>query len=451
MARRVVVTGVGAVSGMGIGIGALWQGLVEGRSCLAPMSRFDASGFPCPLAGELRDFSAREFVPKSYRKAVKVMARDIELAVGAAKCAVEDARIVTRGTLPDGEAGGDARLTYPAERMGCQIGAGLIAAEVDELTMALATARNADGRFDIRAWGGAEGGGMENLTPLWLLKYLPNMLACHVTIIHGAEGPSNTITCSEASGMLSIGESVRVIERGSADLCFSGGAESKLNPMGFLRMDLAGWLAHSGSETDGSKVVHPFDLERPSGTVLGEGGGILILEEMEAARARGATMYAECAGFGAGHADLPQVARMPGGSGDGGGCRAAIESALEDAGIGPEKIDAIVPLASGVAQTDRAEAEALRGVFGSRLAQVPLVTLAPNIGNCMAGQGALQAAVAAVCLREQRLPARVHHGRWDADFQAGPAPSRPANLEYMLVCTPALGGQNAALVLRRTG
>lgn len=454
MARRVVVTGVGAVSGMGVGIGALWHGLVEGRSCLAPMSRFDASGFPCPLAGELRDFSAKDFVPKGYRKAVKVMARDIELAVGAAKCAVEDARIVTRGTLPEGEPGAEARLTYPAGRMGCQIGAGLIAAEVDELTMALATARGADGRFDIRAWGGSEGGGgggMENLTPLWLLKYLPNMLACHVTIIHGAEGPSNTITCSEASGMLSIGESVRVIERGSADLCFSGGAESKLNPMGFLRMDLAGWLAHSGDETDGSKVVRPFDLERPSGTVLGEGGGILILEEKGSAAARGATVYAECAGFGAGHSDLPEVASAPGGSGDGGGCRAAIESALEDAGIGPEKIDAIVPLASGVARTDRAEAAALREVFGARLAQIPLVTFAPNIGNCMAGQGALQAAVAAMCVREQRLPARIHHGHWDADFQAGPAPSRPADLGYVLVCTPALGGQNAALVLKRPG
>lgn len=435
---------------MGVGIGALWQGLLEGRSCLAPMSRFDASGFPCSLAGEARDFSAKDFVPKSYRKAVKVMARDIELAVGAAKCAVEDARIVTRGVLPEGAAGGDAPLTFPPERVGCQIGAGLIAADVDELSMALATARRADtGQFDIRAWGGPEGGGgggMENLTPLWLLKYLPNMLACHVTIIHGAEGPSNTITCSEASGLLSIGESMRVIERDSADACFSGGAESKLNPMGFLRMDLAGWLAHCADQTDGSKVVRPFDTDAPSGTVLGEGGGILLLEELQSARARGATIYALCAGFGAAHADLPPVADDPGL-----GCRYAIENALEDAGIGPGDIDAIVPLASGVAATDRAEVHALRAVFGDRLSAIPLVTFAPNIGNCMAGQGGLQAAVAAMCIKEQALPARLYHGRAPEGLQVGAAPSRPARLDHVLVCSPALGGQNAALVLKRAG
>src|SRR5690606_32200745 len=177
---------------------------------------------------------AKDYVPKSYRKAVKVMARDIELAVAAAKCAVEDARLVTRGALPDGSSEG---TTYPASRMGCQIGAGLIAAETDELTAALATAATtaADGRptLDLKAWGDAEGGqgAMNNLQPLWLLKYLPNMLACHVTIIHGAEGPSNTITCAEASGLLSIGESVRVIQRGDADLCFSGGAEAPINHM----------------------------------------------------------------------------------------------------------------------------------------------------------------------------------------------------------------------------
>src|SRR5690606_630761 len=229
--------------------------------CLAPITRFDASGFGCSLGGEIRDFSARDYVPKGYRKAVKVMARDTEIAVGAAKLAVEDAGLVTRGVLADGDA---TPTTYPAGRMGCQIGAGLIAAEVDELAAALVTARREDGGVDMKAWGGPHGGGgggMENLTPLWLLKYLPNMLACHVTIIHGAEGPSNTITCAEASGLLSIGESMRVIERGAADACFSGGAESKINPMGLLRIDLAGRLAKSGCETDRSRIVRPYAAE----------------------------------------------------------------------------------------------------------------------------------------------------------------------------------------------
>jgi len=443
MARRVVVTGVGAVTGLGVGIAALWQGLLEGRSCLAPITRFDASGFGCSLGGEIRDFSAKDYVPKGYRKAVKVMARDTEIAVAAAKLAVEDAGLVTRGVLADGDA---TPMTYPPDRMGCQIGAGLIAAEVDELTAALVTAKREDGGVDLRAWGGPHGGGgggMENLTPLWLLKYLPNMLACHVTIIHGAEGPSNTITCAEASGLLSIGESMRVIERGAADACFSGGAESKINPMGLLRIDLAGRLARSGSETDGSRIVRPYAAE-PTGTILGEGGGILILEEHESARARGATPYAELAGFGAAHSDLGYVE----GEADE-GCLYAIEAALEDAGVAPEQVDAIVPLAAGIGEADRAEAGALRRVFGDRLARIPIVTLTGNIGNTMAGAGGIQAAVAAMCLREQRLPARIYgDGGPPAGMLIGAAPSTPAKLEHILVCTPALGGQNAAVILK---
>src|SRR5688572_645410 len=217
MDRQVVITGLGAVSALGMGVGPLWEGLCAGRSALKRITRFDPSGFPCRLAGEATAFaSARDQVPKSYRKAVKVMARDIELAVAAAKGAVEDAGLTTRGTLPEDSTD---PTTYPPSRMGCHIGAGLIAAETDELTMALVTSTDTSGKFDPKAWGNAAGGqgALNNLQPLWLLKYLPNMLACHVTIIHGAEGPSNTITCAEASGLLSIGESVRVIQRGDAD------------------------------------------------------------------------------------------------------------------------------------------------------------------------------------------------------------------------------------------
>lgn len=428
---------------MGIGIDALWEGLRAGRTNLGPCKGLDASGFRSKLVGEIPEppvFSGRDFVPKHYRKAVKVMARDIEIAVAAAKLAVEDAGLVTRGTSEEPD---DAAMTYRPERMGCHVGAGLIAAETEEMTAAMATARDEDGRFSVRRWGGEGGGGMESLTPLWLLKYLPNMLACHVTIIHGCEGPSNTITCAEASGLLSIGESARVIERGAADLCFSGGAESKLNCMGLLRMDLAGRLAPTGDEADGSTFVRPYDPGAKGG-ILGEGGGILILEARESAAARGARVYAEIAGFGAGHS-LPGYDDVEADE----GYRNAILNALDDAGVGPEQIDAIVPLGASIPNLDRAEAGALEAVFGSRLAAIPLVHFGANIGNCTAGAAAVQAAVAARCLKEQQLPARVHHGRARDGLQAGPAPSRAANLTYMLVCTGALGGQNAAIVLKR--
>ncbi|MCX5689054.1 MAG: beta-ketoacyl synthase N-terminal-like domain-containing protein [Planctomycetota bacterium] len=232
----VSITGLGLVCGYGVGQEAFWAGLCSGQSALRPITRFVADGAVCNLAGEVpAGISAKDHVPKHYRKGVKVMARDTELAVVAAAEATRDSKLVTRMHTSENES---AVLTYPADRTGCHIGAGLLPAEVPEIASAFATARETvpgrEDRLSLKAWGtidadgsiaasGGSVGGMNNLQPLWMLKYLPNMLACHVTILHGLEGPSNTLTCSEASGMLCVGESSRVIQRGAADLCFSGG------------------------------------------------------------------------------------------------------------------------------------------------------------------------------------------------------------------------------------
>lgn len=457
MDRSVIITGVGTVCGLGVGAEALWEGLVSGRSALRPITRFDPSGFRSRLASEAVDFSgAREYVPKSYRKATKVMVRDTDMAVAAARLALDDARMATRGT--NGDEGGSP--TYPGARFGCQIGAGLIAAEMDELTAALVTAmvpasvpvgpvdtapERGAAVFSLRAWGTAEGGGggMNNLPPLWLLKYLPNMLACHVTIVHGAEGPSNTVTAMQASGLFCLGESMRVIGRGDADACFSGGAESPINLLRHLRMELAGRLAPTGASA--LDVLRPYDASSAGG-LAGEGGGILILEEAAAAERRGATPYARVAGFGSGQSTVATGSDFVW---SGEGLRYAIESAMEDAGIGPGDVDAIIPQGSGVPAVDLEEAGALRAVFGLRLGSIPLVPLVPFIGDCLAGAGGLAAVVGAMCLRQQRLPARLHAGEPPADLLAGPAPSAPATLRNVLVCTGAVGGQNAALVLAR--
>lgn len=439
MTVRVVISGMGSVSALGIGADALFKGLCAGTSGLGRITRFDPGGFPVQIGGEVRDLNVKDYVPKSYRKSIKVMARDIEIAVAAAKCAVEDAGLITRGS---GEDLTDDQLTYRPERMGCNIGAGLIAAETDEMSAAMTTARTESGGFSYRAWGGEGGRGMEALTPLWLLKYLPNMLACHVTIIHGAEGPSNTITCSEASGLLTLGESMRIIERGAADMCFSGSVESKLNPMGLLRLDFADRLAHLTSVPEGQTVVTPYDPDTQGG-VLGEGGGIVILENAQTAAKRNAKVYAEAVGFGGGHSD----ARYSAGENDE-GFGYAIENALDDAGITPEQVDLIVPMASGVPELDRPELGALRRIFGARLASIPLVTIQPNVGNCVAGAGGLQVVVGAMCLHTQTIPARIHAGRAATGIDAGPSPSRGAKLEYALLCSGSLGGQNAAVVLK---
>jgi 3-oxoacyl-[acyl-carrier-protein] synthase II len=448
MRRGVAITGIGPVCSIGNNAQEFWDAIVRGDSALAPISGLDASGFRSKLAGEVSGVSIRDCVPKSYRKATKVMARDTELAVISAKIAAEDAKLVTRGS-DDGAEG----FTIDPARTGCQIGAGLIAADTEELARAAVSAESDNGEFDMKAWGSGEGGGggMNNLPPLWLLKYLPNMLACHVTIVHGCEGPSNTIMGAEAAAILSIGESSRVIERGSAEICFSGGAESRINPLGMLRWDYTGRLAPTNDEQDGSSIVLPFDPDA-TGSLMGESGGMVILEEQSHADARGADSYATVAGFGAAQAGPPV---FPGVFEDAssdpvdGGLVRAISWALKDAGISAEQIDAIVPLGLGVKQFDDQEAGALRAVFGDRLGAVPMVTLCPNVGNTMAGHGGLMVAAGALCLHHQKLPARVHKGSPMNGIDAGASDERDASLDYVLVCSGSLGGQAAALVLRR--
>jgi 3-oxoacyl-[acyl-carrier-protein] synthase II len=436
--RRVVITGLGPVTAHGIGIDPLWQALCEGRSALAPLRAFDASGFRAAAGAELPEsFDVKELVPKSYRKATKVMARDIEIAVGAALLAVKDAGLATRGTDPDNPP------TIAPDRFGCHIGAGLIAAELDELTAALATSRGASGAFDVSHWGEK---GMQELTPLWLLKYLPNMLACHVTIIHDCQGPSNTITCNEASSGLSLAESQRVIERGAADACLSGGADSKLNPMAYLRQELAGRLAPCAPDADATAVIKPFD-RAASGTLVGEGGGILVVEAEETARARGARIHAVLSGTGASQSWCDDtVGLVPDASGE--SLADAIEAALRDANLSPADVDAIIPFGSGVPALDSLEASALARVFGDGLAKKPLITLAPSIGATCAGFGAIAVAVACRAIAEQRLPARLNAAS-TGSLAASAAPSAACALRHILVCTPSLGGQNSAAVVSK--
>jgi 3-oxoacyl-[acyl-carrier-protein] synthase II len=437
MPRPVVITGLGPITAFGMGMDGLWDAMIEGRSAIGPITRFDASGFDCSVGAEMPAdaYDVRKIVPKSYRKATKVMCRDIELAVGAAAAAVADAQLITKGTDPE------TPPTIDPTRFGCHIGAGLIAAEADELTSALITSRTDDGTVDLKHWGAT---GMQNLTPLWLLKYLPNMLACHVTIVHDCRGPSNTITCCEASGALSLGESMRVIERGSADACLTGGTEYKINLLALYRQQCAGRLAQTNGS--GAEIVRPFD-RRACGTVIGEGGALLIIEAEETARARGAPLHARLTSFAATQSyceDTVGIAATDGGR----GLADAITAALRQGGLDADAIHAIVPFGSSIPSVDQAEASAIKAIFGDRAARIPLVTTVPNVGNCNAGNGGVDLCVAARCLIEQKLPARLHTQGADG-LDADACPAREARLDHVLVLSASQGGQNAAVVLSR--
>ena len=443
MTRRVVISGLGAVSGLGVGMDDSWQRLCAGECVIGPIRSFDPAGFDCQIASEAGDINVKDYVPKTYRKAIKVMARDIELAVVAADLAARDAKLITKGTKADADG-----VSYEPQRMGAHIGSGLIAAELNELTGALAHATDDQGGFDYRKWGGE---GLTHLTPLWLLKYLPNMLACHVTIIHDAQGPSNTITCGEASASLSVGESMRVIQRNAADLCFCGGAESKLNPMGYLRQQMLGRF-NTQENDQPTTAVRPFD-QSAAGTVLGEAGAIVILEALESFERRqaadgSARAYAEVLGFGASQS-INRESRNLRPEPDGQGIAAAVRSALREARLDPGQIDLIVPFGTGVPGSDQAEVAALSAVFGDRLTSIPVTSIKSMVGSCGVGAGGLDICVACRAVAEQTTTAVINCETPLSGVNAGNAPSRPREIRHALVYSCGIGGQNAALVLGR--
>jgi 3-oxoacyl-[acyl-carrier-protein] synthase II len=431
--RRVVVTGVGAISAAGIGAAALMDAVCGPASFTRRITAFDPSGFPCQVGGEISGFSARDFVPKSYRKAVKVMARDIELAVAAADLALRDAGLVTRGIDESG-------VNVDGSRFACNIGAGQLCADLEELGLAVNSSLGADGRFDLNKWGRE---GMQDLTPLWLLKYLPNMLSCHVTIIHDLRGPSNTITCGEAAGILSVCEAADQIARGDADLALAGGAEAKINLMGLLRQGKLGRLATCFNDRP-AEACRPFDADH-AGSVLGEGAALLVLEERDRAVARRARVYGEVAG-GSGAADPSALSAGTRHCGDVG---LAARKALDQAGVSPRQLDLIVAHGTGVADEDLAEAAALTALLDG--ADAPVVSIMGAVGNCHAGAGALALAAAALSLVRQTAPACVNFTSPAEGCQKlnVPRQARPREIRHVLVQSFSHLGQSAAMVLKR--
>jgi 3-oxoacyl-[acyl-carrier-protein] synthase II len=370
------------------------------------------------------------------------MARDIVLAVAAALHAVKDAGLKTRCVLERGEAEAPANLD--SARFGANIGAGLICADLPELAEALASATE-NGEFSLARWGTV---GMNNLTPLWLLKFLPNMLACHVTIVHDAQGPSNTITCSEASSHLAIGEAFRTIARGVADVCICGGAESKSNPMALIRQSLGRRLSHRNNTP--AAACRPFAPDR-DGTVVSEGGGLVILEALEHAKRRGTRIYAELVGFGASN-DAFDPSPLAGPPPDGRGMLAALRKALRDARVAAEQVDFVGSFACGLRDHDASEAAAIRGLLGARATTVPVLNVRAGLGNNGAGSGAIDFIATVLAMHNATIPAAINSANVDPAFGLKLAADGPKDVKANVAVSIGYalgGGQNAALVVRR--
>jgi 3-oxoacyl-[acyl-carrier-protein] synthase II len=315
---RVVITGIGAIGPLGLTAKQTWEGLCAGRCGIRRITAFDPSKFSCQLAGEVGPYKIQQYVPKSFRKATKLMSRDIELSVIAADEAVRDSALITKAIDESRQVGVNPR------RMAINIGAGLISCDPCELAPAVAKSIT-DGKFDIRKWG-KDGLGL--VTPLWLLKYLPNMLACHIGIIHDIQGPSNSITCAEVSGHIAIAEAAEVIARGDADIALAGGAEAKVNPVLIMRQCLIKRAATTHNDNP-ENACRPFDADA-DGSVFGDGAGIVVLENLDNATKRGAKIYAELIGAGQSACINSAYEHI---EPDGKGITIAIEKALSEANI----------------------------------------------------------------------------------------------------------------------
>lgn len=432
--RRVVVTGIGVVSPLGLTSQDFWSGLCEGRSGIDTIKAFDPKEFPTKIAGEVPDYKIRNYVPKAHRKATKLMCRDIELSIIAADEAIRNSGLVTK-------ASGNENVTISPERSAISFGAGLISCDLVELAPSVALSIT-DNQFNIHKWGRD---GLEALTPLWLLKYLPNMLPCHIGIIHDIQGPSNTITCGEAAGYIAIAEAMEMIVRGDAEVALGGGCEAKVNPIVMMRQCLLKRSTSTANDTP-QKACRPFD-KLATGSVFGEAAGVLVMEELEFAKSRNATVLAEIIGHASSNSLNHSYEHL---EPDGKGIQIAIQHALQEAGIAPEQIDLIIPAGTGIPQDDQAEAAALQAVFGDALSNLIVWPIKSMVSHTGAAAGSIDLAAAILAIRNQKAGPAVNFENPAQDCKMNiPTDCAAREINYALCCGYSFGGQTAAVVVKK--
>jgi len=419
---RVVVTGVGVVSPIGIGNVRFWDSLVHNRTGIDFLQSMPADGLPSAFGAEVRDFNPTLFLRD--KKFVKVMCRDIQLGVASSNLAVKDAAVSNGWIDPD--------------RFGVVYGAGRMTCHPSELAAAVDACRS-EGGFDVDKWGPEA---LASIAPLWLLRQLPNMPASHVSIDHNACGPNNTITCRDASALLALAEAVRVIQADRADAMIVGACSSNIHPV-----DIAKFHSFEGlsRRTDNpTRACRPFDFER-DGTVVGEGAASFVVESYEHAVRRGANIYAEVLGVGAG-CDGKGMANESAGV----GLVRAMESALTGAGILPSELGHINAQGKSTQPDDIVEARAYHRVFGDLALKIPVTALKSYIGHFDAGAGAVELAGTLLSLKNGYIPATLNYEipdpRCRLNVSRGEA-TRLSNRTAITVNRTAMG-QSAAAVLR---
>jgi 3-oxoacyl-[acyl-carrier-protein] synthase II len=407
--RRVVITGVGLICGVGNTVPEVWSSLLAGKSGIAKITHFDASGFACQIAAEVKNFDPLNFIEK---KEMKKMGRFIHLALAASDEAMKMSGLQV--------------TSENATRVGVHIGSGI-------------------GGFDVieREHKALLEGGPRKISPFFIPATIINLAAGHVSIRYGAKGPNEATATACTTSAHSIGDAFKIIQRGDADAMISGGTEGAITPMGVG--GFAAMRALSTRNDDPERSSRPWDKDR-DGFIIGEGSGILILEELEFARQRGANILAEIVGYGM-SADAYHIT-SPSEDGDGG--FRVMNNAINDAGIKPTDIGYVNAHGTSTPLGDVLEAIAIRRCFGAY--KVPVSSTKSMTGHLLGGAGGLEAGIAVMALREQTLPPTINLENQDPGTEGMdfvPNHPRKVSFDYGLSNSFGFGGTNGSLVFKR--
>ena len=410
MSRRVVVTGVGLVSPVGMGTQANWDALCAGTSGIGPITRFDAALFSTRFAGEVKNFDPLQFIEKKELKKMDIF---IQFAVAASQYAMDDARLTITPEF--------------ADRVGVFIGSGI-------------------GGFTTieREHEAYLAGGPRKISPFFIPSSIINLAAGHVSIRFGAKGP-NLATCTACTASAhAIGDSYEIIKRGAADAMIAGGAEAAVCPMGVG--GFAALRALSTRNDDPSHASRPFEKDR-DGFVLGEGAGIVVLEELEFATRRGATIYAEMVGYGM----SGDAYHMTAPSENGDGAFRVMNAAIASAGLRPDQIDYINAHGTSTPHNDRIETTAIKRTFGDHARKLAISSTKSMTGHLLGAAGGLEAGITALSIRHQMVAPTINLDQADegCDLDYVPHTARPMKIDYALSNSFGFGGTNGALLMKR--
>lgn len=410
MSRRVVVTGVGLVCGCGIGTEEVWASLLAGKSGIGPITHFDATGFDCRIAGEVKGFDPLQWIDK---KELKKMARFIQLSLAATDFAMRMSELVIGPDI--------------ATATGVYIGSGI-------------------GGFDVieREHSKYLHGGPGKISPFFIPAAIVNLAAGNVSIRYGAKGPNSATATACSASAHAVGDAFKIIQRCDAEVMLAGGSEAAITPMGVG--GFAAMRALSTRNDEPQRASRPFDAQR-DGFIVGEGSGMVILESLEYAQRRGANILAEIVGYGM-SGDAHHITQ-PAEHGDG-GYRVSL-AALKDAKISPQDVDYVNAHGTSTPIGDAIETEALKRVFGDRAKTVPISSTKSMTGHLLGGAGGLEAGISVLALRDQILPPTINQENPDpaCDLNYIPNTARKAEVRYALSNSFGFGGTNASLIFKR--